>query len=211
MSSALGPMVTAMAVQFGPHFAKNIAPLKQYFSADRGWEISGSRWGMFQSAVSLPCALFPWWVGRSVDSKIPARIALAAALLITCIGQLVFIIATKDHLFYFAMMGRVIFGIGEGLTSSIPSYIAVRYLPNHTMFAIGLTQSFHALAVALSKASLAPVANFCHSYVWALVLSLMACGASFLVGSVLVPVRDLPSGKFSFSNQGKRKKQQKIK
>lgn len=183
---SLQSIFTGIVVQFGPHFAKNIAPLKSYFSADPGWEINATKWGLLQTAVSVPCALFPWIVGHYVDRVLSARMVLFLSLLSTCIGQLVFIIATMDHLFDYALVGRFVFGIGEGLTSSLPGFIAVRYIPHRKMFAIGLTASFHALAVGLSKASLAPVAN-AYSYVTSLELSLLMCFVSLVVGSCCMP------------------------
>ena len=168
----MSSILTAVAVQFGPHFAKNIAPLKLYFSSDPDWAVNATSWGLFQSAVTLPCLIFPWLIGYAVDRNLPAHKALISALVFACIGQVIFIIATSDRLLDFALFGRFVFGIGEGLTSALPGYIAVRFTPEHKLLAIGLTQSFHALAVALSKASLAPIANYFESYIAALFMGL---------------------------------------
>ena len=181
-------ILSAIVVQFGPHFAKNIAPLKTYFTLDPGWTINPTHWGLLQTAVSIPCAIFPWVVGRYVDRALSAQTALTLSLIIVCVGQIVFIIAVKDNLFSFALFGRFVFGIGEGLTSSLPGCIAVKFIPRNKMFAIGLTASFHALAVGLSKATLAPVALHT-SYVWALFLSFIMCLLSLLLSVFVVPVK----------------------
>ena len=167
-------------IQFGPHFAKNIAPLKVYFSSDPGWNITASEWGLFQTAVTLPIAAFPWLLGQSVDKKVPVKEVLVWALVMTCVGQTVFLIACHDKLFPTALLGRFCFGIGEGITSSLASYIAVYSSSRSKMFSIGIMQSFHAMAVGSSKALLAPIARECNSYVTSLAVSLFVCIISLL-------------------------------
>lgn len=177
-------IATAVAVQFGPHFAKNIASLKLLFSSDPGWHIGAAEWGFLQTAVTIPCGIFPWLIGQSVDSKVPVKSVLIAALIFTCVGQGIFMIACKDKLFDFALLGRFVFGVGEGLTSALPGFIAVRYVPDNRMFAIGLTQSFHALSVALSKATQVPASRWYGDYVGGLGLALLLCMGS--LGVVLL-------------------------
>jgi MFS family permease len=182
--------ITAAAIQFGGHFAKNIAPLKLYFSEDAVWNITTTRWGMFQSAVTLPCIFFPWFLGRTVDRKGNTKSVAVSALIFVCVGEMIFIMATTGHWFTGCLIGRFIFGIGEGLVSSISVFIAATSVPRFKMTAIGLTQSFHALAVACSKASLAVIAEAYHSYVAALHVSLFTCIASLCVGCIWKSTRD---------------------
>ena len=172
--------LTAVSVQFGPHFAKNISPLKELFSADTAWNINASRWGIFQAAVTLASAIFPWLIGHRVDSKTPAKTVLVNALILCCMGQAVFILGCTDTSLALAYLGRFVFGIGEGLASALSGYIAFRYLPAHNMFAMGLIQSFHALAVATSKAFLVPIANTFGGYVTSLSFALLLCVLSLL-------------------------------
>jgi MFS family permease len=185
-------LLTALVVQFGPHFAKNVAPLKVYFSADPGWNITSYEWGLFQTAVTLPIAVFPWFVGRRIDTKAPLKDMVVWALIMTCIGEYIFIVACKDKLFPMALFGRFCFGIGEGLTSALSGYIAVFFAPKHRLFAIGLVQSFHAMAVGLSKAILAPIAEVSRSYVTSLYSGLCFCFISLIGVSLWKPrgIRD---------------------
>ena len=176
--------ITAAAIQFGGHFAKNIAPLKLYFSDDPSWDITTTRWGMFQSAVTLPCTVFPWLLGRIVDREGNTKSVAVSALIIVCVGEMIFIMATTDHWFVGCLMGRFVLGIGEGLVSSISVFLASTSVPRYKMTAIGLTQSFHALAVACSKASLAVIADTYHSYVVALYVSLLVCMVSLFMGCI---------------------------
>ena len=182
-------LLTAAGVQFGGHFAKNIAPLKLHFSEDILWDITTTKWGLLQSAVTLPCIFFPWMLGRTVDRKRNVKKVLVASLVVVCIGELMFIMAAKNHWFTVCLMGRFVFGVGEGLVSSLSVYIAATSVPKYKMTAIGLTQSFHALAVACSKASLAYFAKIFHSYIAALVISLGVCCASLAVGCLWHPKR----------------------
>jgi MFS family permease len=176
-------LATAVAVQFGGHFAKNIAPLKTFFSEDPSWVIQAGEWASFQSAVTLPSVLFPWFMGRSVDSKsLQTKTLLTLALAVTCIGEMMFVFAVKDHLLTMALIGRFVFGMGEGLVSSLTGYIAAIYFPGHRMLSLGITQSFHSIAVAVSKASLAPIANHYGDYLGALSWSLFACAGSLICG-----------------------------
>lgn len=177
---AMHSFITAVSVQFGPHFAKNISPLKDLFSADTAWNINASRWGIFQAAVTLASAIFPWLIGHRVDSKTPAKTVLVIALILCCMGQVVFILACIDASLALAYLGRFVFGIGEGLASALSGYIAFRYLPAHNMFAMGLIQSFHALAVATSKAFLIPIANTFGGYVASLLFAFLLCILSLL-------------------------------
>lgn len=177
------PLLIAVTVQFGCHFAKNIAPLKSFFSSDPDWSVTANEWALFQSAVTLPCIFFPWMLGRSVDSNpIHVKKILVAALVMVCIGQITFILAVHDHWFSLCLVGRFVFGVGEGLVSSLAGYIAAAYVPGHRMLSIGLTQAFHALAVASSKAILAPIANYYNNYIYALAWALLTCIVSLLAG-----------------------------
>jgi MFS family permease len=180
-------LITAICVQFGGHFAKNIAPLKTFFSADPNWTISTTEWGMFQAAVVLPCTVFPWLLGHAVDGTGDPKSVLVSALIIVCIGECMFILASKSHLFTSALVGRFVFGIGEGLTSSLSVFMAARYVPKYKMTAIGITQAFHSLAIASSKASLAYIANACGNYLYSLIVSLIVCGLSLLAGILWRP------------------------
>ena len=186
-------LLIAAGVQFGGHFAKNIAPLKLYFSDDPNWDISTTRWGMFQSAVTLPCVVFPWLLGQSVDRRRKTKKVLVAALVIVCVGELIFIVSTRDHWLVGCLVGRFVFGVGEGIVSSLSVFMAATSVPKFKMTAIGLTQCFHALAVACSKASLAVFAERSNSYVGALCLSLFTCLVSLVIGMLWTPKRrDLP-------------------
>ena len=182
-------LLIAAGVQFGGHFAKNIAPLKLYFSDDPHWNISTTRWGMFQSAVTLPCVLFPWLLGQSIDRKRKTKSVLVAALVIVCVGELIFIMSTRDHWLTGCLLGRFVFGVGEGIVSSLSVFVAATSVPRFKMTAIGLTQAFHALAVACSKASLAVLAEMFDSYVGALIFSLLVCLVSLVIGIVWKPQR----------------------
>ena len=192
-SSSIQSIATAVTVQFGPHFAKNIAPLKLYFSSDPQWSINAADWGLFQTAVTVPCAIFPWLIGHSVDKNVHPKTILVAALVFSCIGQLIFIIAVRDRLYDFSLLGRFVFGMGEGLTSSLTGYIAVRFAPRHKLFAIGMSQSFHALSVALSKATMAPIANYWASYVASLIVALLLCAISLTAACVWSPKEYRPT------------------
>lgn len=181
--------VTAIIVQFGPHFAKNIASLKDLFSSDPGWNINASSWGMFQAAVTFPCAIFPWLIGRRVDSRIPAKTVLISALTVACLGECVFILGCVYTCLFLAYLGRFTFGIGEGLVSALSGYMAFRYLPAHKMLAMGLIQSFHSLAVATSKASLVPIAQAFAGYTSSLMVALTLCAISLFAACMWSPDR----------------------
>jgi len=182
-------LITAVLVQFGGHFAKNIAPLKSYFTDDPNWSISTTEWGMFQSAVVLPCTVFPWLIGHTVDGKGNVKAILVSALVIVCIGECIFILAVSGHFFVSALVARFIFGIGEGLVSSLSVFVATKFVPKYKMTAIGVTQAFHSLSVAVSKASLAYFANTFGSYIAALTLSLIVCIVSLCGGLLWNPPR----------------------
>jgi MFS family permease len=181
----MGSLLSGALIQFGPHFAKNIAPLKVFFSADPEWHITATEWGLFQTVVTIPIATFPWLLGYSVDKKIPVKLALKWALAMTCIGQSIFVIACKDKMLSTALLGRFCFGIGEGLASSLASYVAIYSSSGSKMFAVGVMQSFHAMAVGLSKAVLAPIARELNSYIGSLIVSLATCFISFVAVSTL--------------------------
>ena len=189
----MGSLLGGVLIQFGPHFAKNIAPLKVFFSSDPDWHITASEWGLFQTVVTIPIATFPWLFGYSVDRKIPVKMVLVWALVVTCIGQSIFVIACQDKMLNVALLGRFCFGIGEGVVSALASYVAIYSAPESKMFAIGVMQSFHALAVGLSKAVLAPIARDFNNYVASLVVSLIACTVSLLAAMNLRPRRSCSS------------------
>ena len=172
---AMHSFVSAIFVQFGPHFAKNISPLKDLFSADPGWAIDARSWGLFQASVTLPCVFFPWLLGHRVDMNVSAKNMLLFGLVTTCVGQTIFIFGAICKSHEFSYMGRFIFGIGEGLTSALSGFMAFRYVTAHKMLAMGLIQSFHSLAIASSKALLIPLASVSGGFIGALVSSLLMC------------------------------------
>lgn len=130
-----------MLVQFGAHFIKTISPLKAYYAKDPQWSppIDSLRWGWFQSIGTLPNLILPAVGGVVVDKCWGVKLGVMFFLGVVCTGQLIFFLGTKIHIFWLALTGRFIAGLGQGCVSSLTGAIAAIYFPNKITFAIGLT------------------------------------------------------------------------
>ena len=182
----LGVLFAAVTIQFGSHLAKNVSALFPYYSADLRWDppINSYHWGWFQSAVTLPSLLLPALGGILVDTRWGVKVGTLIFLSISCIGQFAFWLSSLWHCFVGVLIARAVFGLGQGCISSLTGTIAALYFPNQVMFSIGLTESFHALSVWLSKSSSGIVADYFGSYLYAVIYAWCWCLFSWLVGLI---------------------------
>ena len=207
-------LLAALAMAFGPHFAKQISSLKSFYLNDHGWNplppdqwysgtaslgksdtdlnehgsgMTNTQWGLFQSAMVFPNFVIPIIGGYLSNSPRGIKCSVVIFLWIVLFGDLIFWYATTQHAYYMALIGRVITGSGEGVASSLSGAVASLFFNGkHLAFAIGITESFHAFSNSFAKASLAPAAEWRGYYSDGVLISVGACIISFVAGSIWV-------------------------
>lgn len=175
-------LVLICLIPFGGHFVKNgFSALEQLILDDPDFPVSNTMYGALVSAISIPNMLIPLIGGNMLD-KYGDR-SIIFFLVWTTLGQMFFTIAMEMHSFWFALFGRLFFGIGEGsVIVASRVLIAVWFQEEELTFAMGTSVAITNVAKMLAKASMAPVALYFGGYDYALWYSTIICVICVFIG-----------------------------
>lgn len=113
--------------------------------------ISALDYGMLNSAVSWFNLVVPFFAGPLVDRR-STRYVAVGALLVGLLGQLIFTLGVHTQLFYVAVAGRSVFGLGEGAVMIAQgAAIAQWFCGAELTFAVAITETGHSIANWLGK------------------------------------------------------------
>uniref|UniRef100_A0A7S3V0U4 Lysosomal dipeptide transporter MFSD1 n=2 Tax=Aplanochytrium stocchinoi TaxID=215587 RepID=A0A7S3V0U4_9STRA len=149
-----------------------LGPLKPFFvsGAEDALDLSHTDFGVFLAAASWPGMVLPLFAGFFVDRKGSSSGAILFTTL-CLVGHTVFCIFLTPPLqsFFGAVVGRVIFGLGEGGTGVVQGAILGRWFDGKQIsFVVGISESVHYLSNWLGKALPAAIATYFSGYVAAL-------------------------------------------
>lgn len=177
----------AMLIPSGGHVVKSsMASLLPTIFKDPSFELTHAQAGALQSAISVPNLFLPFFGGLALDFRSAPR-ATMFFLLLTIIGQIFFTAAVHYHSYTWALVSRVLFGIGEGNTVVSQGSIAARYFSGRELvFAIGVCESAHELSNWIARAGVVPAAQWLGNYEWSLLLAAFTCVVSLIAGMLFL-------------------------
>ncbi|OQR94528.1 Major Facilitator Superfamily (MFS) [Thraustotheca clavata] len=174
-------LVLICFIPFGGHFVKNeMSSLEQLMLDDTAFPISNTVYGAFNSAVSIPNMIIPFFGGRILDCK--GHLTILYFLLLMCAGQALFAYAMELRCLWLAMAGRIIFGLGEGsVVAGGRAIVSYWFDRSELTFAMGTMVGITNISKILAKATVAPIAIYFGSYIYGLWYGLIVCVLSTFV------------------------------
>nr|CCA25002.1 Major Facilitator Superfamily (MFS) putative [Albugo laibachii Nc14] len=178
-------LILISIIPFGGHFVKNgMSSLEQFMLDDSSYPLTSTMYGALIAAVSIPNMVLPFLGGRFLDKHGPQKVRLF--LLWTCIGQVIFSLGMQFKKFWMAILGRILFGIGEGsVVVGTRVLIASWFRGEELTFAMGVGVAITNLSKMLSKATVAPIAIYFQGYVQALWYGFGVCLVSVFVDMIV--------------------------
>lgn len=148
--------------------------------ADKEFGLTHTHLGMLQSAVAIPNLFMPLLGGLFLDLRGNARGTLLA-LALCLVGHLAFVIACLYRSFIGALLGRIVFGLGQGSTVVAQGRIcATWFMGREMVFAIALTESTHNLSNFIAFVYVVPVSEAMGGYIWAFWMGAAFCAMSLV-------------------------------
>lgn len=161
-----------------------MSSLEQFMLDDSSYPLTSTMYGALISAVSIPNMFLPFIGGRFLDKHGPDKVRLF--LLWTCIGQVIFALGMQFKKIWMAIVGRILFGIGEGsVVVGTRVLIASWFRGEELTFAMGVGVAITNLSKMLSKATVAPIAIYFEGYVQALWYGFGVCLVSVFVDMIV--------------------------
>ncbi|OQR85153.1 Major Facilitator Superfamily (MFS) [Thraustotheca clavata] len=175
-------------IPFGGHFVKNgMSSLEQLMLDDPTYPITNTMYGAINSAVSIPNMILPFVGGHMLDRKGYRCILLFLVMMV--FGQTLFAWSMQSYQWSLALIGRVIFGMGEGsVVVGARAIVAYWFDTSELTFAMGTMVAVTNLAKMLAKATMAPVAIHYGSYISGFWYGDAVCFASFLFAVIVVRI-----------------------
>lgn len=169
-------------IPFGGHFVKNsMSSLEQFMLDDPAFPISNMAYGGLLSAVSVPNMISPFFGGAIIDRL--GHASVLSFLWVMLAGQIVFTLAMSSHSYAGAMVGRVLFGLGEGCVVVSSRVMVSHWFQRRELtFAMGASVAMANVAKMLAKSSIAPIALYFGSYLAAMWASVAICVFSLVMG-----------------------------
>ncbi|CAK4078380.1 unnamed protein product [Aphanomyces euteiches] len=173
-------------VPFGGHFVKNeMSALEQLLLDDPVVPVSNTMYGALNSAVSIPNMIVPFFGGHVLDSK--GHDSILIFLVVMCIGQAIFTYAMDAHIFWLALVGRTIFGLGEGsVVAGARAIMSFWFDRSELTCAMGVMIATTNMSKMLAKATVAPLSLYFGGYIYGFVYGLVTCIVSLVFGIVVV-------------------------
>lgn len=142
----------AILIPFGAHVAKyQLTPIAHQMMADPQLQLTHAEFGTFMTAVNLPNLLWPLAGGVFLDVR-GSRFGTLVLLLLALGGQLLFTLAITHHSYVGALIGRIIFGLGQGSTVVAQGKIIAHWFRDYELtFAIGFSESVHSVSGWFAK------------------------------------------------------------
>ncbi|CAI5704233.1 hypothetical protein KXD40_001287 [Peronospora effusa] len=169
-------------IPFGGHFVKNgMSSLEQLMLDDPDFPITNTMYGALLSAVSVPSMFLPLLGGRLMDKS--GHHSIRFFLIWICVGQAIFAIGMQLKLYWLALFGRIIFGVGEGsVVVGARVFIASWFQNRELTFAMGVSVAVTNVSKMMAKSTVAPIALYFGGYVQALWYGVVICVVSALIG-----------------------------
>ncbi|RHY39503.1 hypothetical protein DYB34_011544 [Aphanomyces astaci] len=162
-----------------------MSSLEPFMLDDPTFPISNTMYGALNSAVSIPNMIVPFLGGHLLDNQ--GHKSILYFLLLMCIGQAIFTYAMDAHKFWLALVGRVVFGLGEGsVVAGARAILSYWFDRSELTFAMGVMIATSNASKMLAKATVAPLALHFGSYVYGLSYGLVVCVVSSLFALLLV-------------------------
>ena len=151
---------------------------------DTNFPITNTMYGALCSAVSIPNMFIPFFGGHVLDRRGHSSILIFLTWI--CVGQAIFAYAMGAKMFWVAMAGRIIFGIGEGCVVAGARAIVSHWFDNSELtFAMGTMVAITNISKIVANTTVAPIAYYFGSYVYAFWYGLVVCGMSFLFALIV--------------------------
>eukprot|EP00457_Paulinella_chromatophora_P002512 gb/GEZN01002517.1/.p1 GENE.gb/GEZN01002517.1/~~gb/GEZN01002517.1/.p1 ORF type:complete len:729 (-),score=80.89 gb/GEZN01002517.1/:239-2425(-) len=175
-------------IPLGGHFVKNsISSLEPFILEDSVFPVNNSMYGALMSAVTIPGMIMPVLGGLVLDHR--GNNFLLAFLMLMLVGHILFTVAMANQRFMLAVVGRFIFGLGEGCAVVGARVMVSNFFERWEFtFAMGATVAVTAVSKILARATVAPVALALGGYVYALwygaficLVSVLACVATLFL------------------------------
>ncbi|KAF0682610.1 Aste57867_25247 [Aphanomyces stellatus] len=162
-------------IPFGGHFVKNqMSSLEQLMLDDKAFPLTNTMYGALNSAVSIPNMIIPFFGGHLLDSR--GHLSILWFVLLMCVGQALFTFAMSAHVFWLAMVGRVIFGIGEGsVVAGARAILSFWFDHSELTCAMGIMVAITNVSKMLAKSTSAPLALHFGSYTYGLAYGVVVC------------------------------------
>lgn len=110
-------------------------------------------------------------------------------LIICLVGHLGFVLACSLKSFQWALVSRILFGLGQGSTVVAQGRIcATWFVGREIVFAVALTESTHNLANFIAFVYVVPVSEWMGGYIWSLWLGVGFCVMSLIAGIIFFRV-----------------------
>ncbi|OQR92329.1 Major Facilitator Superfamily (MFS) [Achlya hypogyna] len=181
-------LVCVCVVPFGGHFVKNgMSSLQQLMLDDKEYPITNTMYGAINSAVSVPNMILPFVGGHLLDRKGSGCILFFLVLML--LGQTLFAWAMERHIWTYALLGRFVFGMGEGsVVVGARAIVAYWFDMSELTFAMGTMVAVTNMAKMAAKATMAPVALHYGGYVYGFWYGDVICLGSFLFAVAVVRI-----------------------
>ena len=137
---------------------------------------------------SIPNLFMPLVGGLFLDHRGSAQ-GTMACLALCLLGHLGFVVSCTYRSFGWALVSRIIFGLGQGSTVVAQGrIIATWFCGREIVFAVALSESTHNLSNWIAFIYVVPVSEALGGYIYALWFGLGFCVLSFVAGAVFFSV-----------------------
>ncbi|OQR94213.1 Major Facilitator Superfamily (MFS) [Achlya hypogyna] len=179
-------LLATCGVAFSGHFIRSgMAAVEQLMLDDPEYPITNTFYGAINSVASLPNLVLPFVGGHLLDRAGSQCLLYFLGLML--MGQTLFAVAMGQHCLWLALVGRFVFGMGEGSV-----YVGARTFAAHWFdtteitCAMGTIVATTNIARMLAKVTMAPVALHFGSYVYAFWYGNVMVVVSFAFAAVVV-------------------------
>eukprot|EP00128_Syssomonas_multiformis_P001331 Colp12_sorted_trinity150504_noHs@15427 len=170
-------------IPFGAHVVKSsVAALETEMTNDSSILIDHARFGVFQSAVNVPNLFIPFFGGLLLDLRM-SRFGTLLFLSLCTIGHAIFTMSLELKSYWSAVLGRVLFGLGEGSVVVAQGAVCAHWFGGRQLaFAVGMTELSHNLANWLAKVYSVHASEALGGYVYSLWIGVGFCLFSTVCG-----------------------------
>eukprot|EP00823_Brevimastigomonas_motovehiculus_P007072 TRINITY_DN6080_c0_g1_i1.p1 TRINITY_DN6080_c0_g1~~TRINITY_DN6080_c0_g1_i1.p1 ORF type:complete len:585 (-),score=111.12 TRINITY_DN6080_c0_g1_i1:90-1844(-) len=145
-----------------------------------GNKINDFEYNLFYSMYALPNVLLSMYSGRLID-KIGASACMMMFSFASMIGQALFSYGLKSNLYYLALIGRAVLGIGgETLTVGASALLTSWFKETEIAFSMGLGLVFFVKVSIASNDWLSPMLASDYSLQAVVDIGFLACAVSFI-------------------------------
>jgi len=113
--------------------------------------IDTMQYGLLNAAVSWANLVVPFFAGPLIDRK-AIRVVAIVALIIGLLGQVIFTFSVHTKSFYLGVLGRGVFGMGEGAVMIAQGAAVAQWFSGAELtFAIAMTEVVHSISNFVGK------------------------------------------------------------